>query len=425
MEILRLPFAKASMDRDSDMTLLLDRQQLRRLQGIPTLSVFVGPVGVGIQAWKRWNGTRPIAMAPRNAPLSYIVTSWTAAALASGCLRAAAITWFAKMTGLSQCDAESRWSTITSHDLDRVLEGVAFRQDAAVALCRTLMAMEREPGFVDVGAITELLSAESRARGDSVEAFVADLASLMPADSHPTILIIPQRKELEQSVRFLGRLLGEVPTLPAALAIPDDVAESVLGQSQEDRWLAMLREGFVRVEGVKRETIEERLQTAGLSDHNLFASLDIIAAGGTPPDAVDQFVEAARALVSEASEEDENHARSSAERFLFGLLESMPETIGVFRLNQRLEFLHGSAAAEADLLAPDYKLVVEIDGSYYHLGSKDSYRRDRRKDWLLQQHGYRVLRFLADDVVARLEEILNTILAALDLCRSGPNQQSQ
>jgi very-short-patch-repair endonuclease len=71
----------------------------------------------------------------------------------------------------------------------------------------------------------------------------------------------------------------------------------------------------------------------------------------------------------------------------------------------------------------DHKLVVEIDGSHYHLGSKDAYRRDRRKDWLFQQHGYHVLRFLADDVVARLEEILATILTALDFCRDDLGQK--
>jgi very-short-patch-repair endonuclease len=136
--------------------------------------------------------------------------------------------------------------------------------------------------------------------------------------------------------------------------------------------------------------------------------------GGTV-ETVDEFVEAAETVESDP---DEDRARSAAERFLFNLLESVPQTAGRFQLNHRLEFLHGRAPAESDLVAVDHKLVVEIDGSYYHLGSKEAYRRDRRKDWLLQQHGYRVLRFLAEDVVARLEEILTTILAALEFCQS-------
>ena len=52
---------------------------------------------------------------------------------------------------------------------------------------------------------------------------------------------------------------------------------------------------------------------------------------------------------------------------------------------------------EVDLLCADARLAVELDGSQ-HLDSADAYRRDRRKDMLLQQHGYFVLRFLAEDV---------------------------
>ncbi len=40
-------------------------------------------------------------------------------------------------------------------------------------------------------------------------------------------------------------------------------------------------------------------------------------------------------------------------------------------------------------------------------------RRHRRKDALLQQNGYFVLRFLAEDTGKNLDHILDTILAAL------------
>ncbi len=69
---------------------------------------------------------------------------------------------------------------------------------------------------------------------------------------------------------------------------------------------------------------------------------------------------------------------------------------------------------EVDFLADSAKIVVELDG-YYHFQSSDSYRRDRRKDIALQQAGFWVLRFLSEDVIARLEEILATIDQALSL----------
>lgn len=43
-------------------------------------------------------------------------------------------------------------------------------------------------------------------------------------------------------------------------------------------------------------------------------------------------------------------------------------------------------------------------------GRDDVYRRDRRKDQLLQENGYIVLRFLAEDVAKDLDAVLDAIL---------------
>jgi very-short-patch-repair endonuclease len=53
-----------------------------------------------------------------------------------------------------------------------------------------------------------------------------------------------------------------------------------------------------------------------------------------------------------------------------------------------------------------------LDGAQ-HLESADAYRRDRRKDQLLQQNGYFVLRFLAEDVGKNLDMVLDTIQRTL------------
>ena len=57
----------------------------------------------------------------------------------------------------------------------------------------------------------------------------------------------------------------------------------------------------------------------------------------------------------------------------------------------------GWGRMEVDLLCAPSGLAIELDGSQ-HLGNPDAYRRDRRKDALLQEQGYLVLRFLAEDV---------------------------
>jgi very-short-patch-repair endonuclease len=67
---------------------------------------------------------------------------------------------------------------------------------------------------------------------------------------------------------------------------------------------------------------------------------------------------------------------------------------------------------EVDLLCADARIAVELDGEQ-HLAGAEAYRRDRRKDTLLQENGYLVLRFLAEDVGKRLDEVLNGILRGL------------
>ena len=67
---------------------------------------------------------------------------------------------------------------------------------------------------------------------------------------------------------------------------------------------------------------------------------------------------------------------------------------------------------EVDLLCANARLVVELDGSQ-HLENADAYRRDRRKDLLLQENGYFVLRFLAEDVGKHLDAVLDAILRGL------------
>ena len=107
--------------------------------------------------------------------------------------------------------------------------------------------------------------------------------------------------------------------------------------------------------------------------------------------------------------EGPSRARSAAEAFLFQRLETLSETRGRFRLNVSLPipFDH-QGRMEVDLVDAEARLVIEIDGSQ-HLGDAVAYRRDRRKDALLQENGYLVLRFLAEDVSRDLEGTLNAI----------------
>ncbi|MHB8809122.1 MAG: TOTE conflict system archaeo-eukaryotic primase domain-containing protein [Desulfobulbaceae bacterium] len=133
-------------------------------------------------------------------------------------------------------------------------------------------------------------------------------------------------------------------------------------------------------------------------------------------DGVDQPLAALFAevsLVPTTGAEGAGHARSASEAFLFRRLESLPLTSGRFRLNRELPIpFDGMGKMEVDLLDIGTRIAIEIDGPQ-HLDDPDAYRRDRRKDRLLQENGYLVLRFLAEDIGKRLDEVLDSIARAL------------
>ncbi len=123
------------------------------------------------------------------------------------------------------------------------------------------------------------------------------------------------------------------------------------------------------------------------------------------------FVHAARKVEPEA--EGIQRARSASEAFLFRRVETLQETTGRFRLNAELPIVFdGWGKMEVDLLDEETRLVIELDGGQ-HFANEDAYRRDRRKDALLQEHGYFVLRFLVQDIGVRLDHVLDTILRTM------------
>lgn len=73
---------------------------------------------------------------------------------------------------------------------------------------------------------------------------------------------------------------------------------------------------------------------------------------------------------------------------------------------------------EVDFVCKTTKLVIELDGAQ-HFNSLEAYRRDRRKDALLQENGYIILHFLTEDLGKHLDEVLDTILRFLNLIRQN------
>jgi superfamily II DNA or RNA helicase/very-short-patch-repair endonuclease len=141
------------------------------------------------------------------------------------------------------------------------------------------------------------------------------------------------------------------------------------------------------------------------------ASVRRLIRDGVETPLADLFVHATRSPSPEA--EGADRARSASEAFLCRRLETLPETAGRFRLNVELPIAFDAwGHMEVDFLCADSRVVVELDGAQ-HLADAEAYRRDRKKDAMLQKHGYFVLRFLAEDAGKRLDYILDTILWTL------------
>jgi very-short-patch-repair endonuclease len=141
------------------------------------------------------------------------------------------------------------------------------------------------------------------------------------------------------------------------------------------------------------------------------ASVRRLVRDGVDSPLANLFVHAAKTVLPDS--EGIDRARSTTEAFLYRRLETLPETAGRFRLNAQLPIpFDGHGQMEVDLLYAEGRIAVELDGAQ-HLADADAYRRDRRKDFLLQENGYFVLRFLAEDVGKRLDAVLDAILRTL------------
>jgi len=123
------------------------------------------------------------------------------------------------------------------------------------------------------------------------------------------------------------------------------------------------------------------------------------------------FTHVARTVLPDV--EGAARARSATEAFLYRRLETLAETKGRFTVNVALPIpFDGTGSLEVDLLCTDARIAVELDGGQ-HLADPVAYRRDRKKDQLLQENGYLVLRFLAEDVGKELDAVLDAVLRAI------------
>lgn len=187
---------------------------------------------------------------------------------------------------------------------------------------------------------------------------------------------------LDDAVRdATARAIAEPQVPIAILAAPGELAAWRRGR--RDRLAAMVDEGLV-------EVAERAEAVPAPAPAPASAPVPASASASAPAPAPRGAASTADAALFDA--------RSAAEAQMFEALEATPATAGRFELNEYLSVHFGSGAAEVDLLARRDRIAIEIDG-YHHFTDLDAYRRDRRKDLMLQLQGLIVIRLHAQDVM--------------------------
>lgn len=151
-----------------------------------------------------------------------------------------------------------------------------------------------------------------------------------------------------------------------------------------------------------------QLPTNDLWKQSFQSSVCRLALDGVDARGADLFLRLADEITT-----DSGRVRSASEAFLLRHLNHSPSTRGRFQPNARLPIpFCEQGHMEVDFLDADARIVIELDGPQ-HLEDLDAYRRDRRKDALLQENGYHILRFLAEDLGTRLDAVLDQVERAL------------
>lgn len=436
----------------ADFRTELDRHQMRRRAGVPTISVLAGATSTAIAVWRKWSldRGRPVVIAGHT-ELERIVREWLVRVSKDRNLVEAALACLAEASGLPVGESEQSLAGKTAHkrtvSLLPLVERIADRDVAR--LCRWILErpQDESPDAERLSAALPTLFAD---RECPVVRGLAVMNRLSATDATPTLLIVSPENVSDSGVwidaagQTLMPIAIEVPSLPVAFAIPALDFDRYVESARESRGVAMLRETVLRLDGLEAGAIRRQIeQSVGGSVNCLDDSIHRLSRDGCSHKLAHLFTEAVGALllgdrlINSQSQVRSPHreqprekqldrppvraddaARSAAERFLFERLESLPETKGIFELNGKLAAEFGSAGeAEVDLLGRQLRMAIEIDG-YYHFQDPDCYRRDRRKDVALQKVDFFVLRVLAEDVVMRLGGTLDRILDAVSFRRN-------
>ncbi|HEV3341893.1 MAG TPA: DUF559 domain-containing protein [Pirellulales bacterium] len=399
---------------------VLSRHQVRRRQRVPTVTVLAGRNDAPARLIRVWAESEQRAVRElSDIEQADAVSCWFAALVESRNVTAAAYAWLAERAGCEPNEV-SGLRARSPHEQTMFLDVALGTKSVppADAVCRAIVEQSCQNGSTTRGLWDRLIDA---CGGDLFRA-VAGIFALVGEDGTPILHAVARTNDVASLRSILGKvvsLVSVVPTLPIVVTTTPERLEEYLASTPECRSLALVREGVVWLadEGIAPgfERPAPAAKSVAVDPHEAQRA----AAAATASQGRNGNLAVNPDLPEAERRAKDDPARSAAERFLYERLQAHPETSGLFELNGSLDVADSDRSWEVDLMSRGSRVAIEIDG-FYHFTDLEAYRRDRRKDVVLQHAGYFVIRCLADDVVNRLEEILATVVRAVR--REGAGQ---
>lgn len=397
-----------TFEQQSTAIARLSLHQSQRCQAIPTLSVLRGKVIAARQLWTLWSDQthRPTGIGVYTS-IAALLEIWLTAIAHHNDLRSRILQSLAALTHRPEAELTAFLASTSDYQRQLFWQQLAPLSEDVERLQSIVDWLPDSPGLEPQ---TKQLASED---SSMVLANFAAVARLFPQSAVPGLLVLlPEDYRGEAALTALAQLVEAVPQIPVTLALTVAQSQGLLNELPESRAKAMLRGGLIDVPSPEPGNIRQWLSTHGLDDEQIQPLLHLAETHGTTPEALDTALTLLNQAYQPETAEAAEVYRSQAEWFLFQYLEARPTTMGRFQVNARVDIDFGGRPMEVDFLDAEAKIVIELDG-HYHFQSLDNYRRDRRKDRLLQQQGFLVLRFLSEDVVSDLEDILDAVDQAL------------
>jgi very-short-patch-repair endonuclease len=337
------------------------RHRERRVQGLPTVTLLAGDRRVASWLWRSQSIEHRQAVVSAAVQRDELLEDWLGGPATLGEMHAVMLRMIADAEAIPTTELLCRFVSRSTWQLEQLAERHAPALGVDTAMVLRAFGIRAEPRSAALNA----------GWPQTVERLLGTLPSLLVVPGSDTT------DTLRTAVRTLSEIAEAVPKAEIGLAVEVAALDS-LQQSLSDRLSTMLAEGLVVLKPRQDPVPRAAAQRAPVLEYDR-----------------------------------ELFARSQAELQLFEKLRTRERTKGLFQLNQTVGPLDDGSPLEVDLLSEDLRIAVEVDG-YHHFRDAIAYRRDRRKDMRLQDHGYYVVRVLASDVENELEHVIEIIDLAVE-----------